>query len=112
MPNDQDGSTDPKRTIELLNKLGRLGFNDQAFERLHHMGLGETIARHRDYCERTHRFLLDSNNARTQERLELVLDAYRCAGFKSGKHEVFVALAKAARAEIPTVEEQQERTIN
>jgi hypothetical protein len=78
-------NTDPRRTIELLDELERLGFDDAAFQRLHHFwqrppgdpGRHPTINDHRGYCVRTQSFQAGQNNARLQRRLEMVLDWYR-----------------------------------
>jgi hypothetical protein len=60
----------------------------------HHFWLkGEkpTIATHRGYCEGIkNAFEYDGTNALVQQRLELVLNAYRAGGFKSGCSEVLV----------------------
>ena len=50
---------------------------------------------------RTDIVLDGSTNGLVQERLKLVLQAYRGGGFKFGRAEVFAALAEAAFQEIP-----------
>jgi hypothetical protein len=95
--------TDPKTTILLLDKLEELGFSNDAFSALHHFkekGRADTIAEHRAYCIETDSFQDGSANARIQQRLKLVLNAYQLGGFQSGKAEVFRCLAEAAYSEI------------
>jgi hypothetical protein len=102
MARNHSASTNPKRTLWLLDELQQLGFDNQAFGYVHQRGPGHRIKEHRKYCEgRVQSFGPTSENARTQERLELVLKAYWCGGLSSGKQEAFVALAKAACTEIP-----------
>jgi hypothetical protein len=94
----------PKRTIELLDQLGKLGFNDQAFASLHHFrvkGRKTTIRAHRTYCEGIVSFQGDGENELVQQRLKLVLNAYSAGAFNSGRPEVFSALADAAFYELP-----------
>jgi hypothetical protein len=104
MPND------PKRSIELLGMLGELGFTDTALSHLHHRrlnGQSVTIERHLRYCEGIGSFHNDGANALVQRRLEIVLMAYKAGGFKTGREEVFVALADAAFYELPPIPEVQ-----
>ncbi|MDF2457767.1 MAG: hypothetical protein K0S79_183 [Nitrospira sp.] len=96
--------TDPRRTIELLEELKQLGFTDRAFARLHHFrlqGRDDNIADHAAYCEKQGSLRAGGTNEAVQLRLQLVLNAYRSGGFKSGLEAVFVSLAEAAWAEIP-----------
>jgi hypothetical protein len=100
---------DPKESIRLLDVLERLGFTNDAFWRLHHFrieGRKPTINAHRKYCAGISFFADGSTNGLTnglvQERLKLVLQAYRGGGFKSGKAKVFAALAEAAFLDMPT----------
>src|SRR5260370_15530232 len=69
---------DPKRTLALLDELQKLGFNDEAFWRLHHFRhrKRETIARFPAYCEKTSAFLPDGANERVHRRLAFVLKTY------------------------------------
>ena len=97
-------NTDPKRTVRLLNQLEKLGFDDRACAALHHMGdsnWGQTIQRHRRYCERKTKFRDDGKNARVQRRLEYVLAAYEATGLSSGSSDLFYKLAKDSVARIP-----------
>ncbi len=71
---------DPQDTLNLLDQLQPLGFDDSAFALLHHFREGgqlHTIAQHRHYCQqRTGDFKTDSNNERIQAPdSELVLRA-------------------------------------
>jgi len=93
-----------KRTIELLDELEKLGFNDWAFGRLHHFrtnGKRATIETHRKYCENIGFFQRRGESEVVERRLELVLDAYRKGGFQSGRSDVFAALADATFHELP-----------
>lgn len=101
MPATQDYAH-PQRTIRLLDELEPLGFDEEAFQTLHH-GERVTIARHRDYCSKTGTFKDDRNNSHVQRRLEIVLRAFWAGGFDASKPErkVFHALAQAAVAQVP-----------
>lgn len=90
-------------TIIILDALQVKGFNDEAFSCLHHSqeaGRDDSIAAHRRYCEKTQSFAEGSNNHKVQERLALVLRSYVLGVYNSGEPAVFIALAKAAYAEI------------
>lgn len=99
--------TSTKRTLELLDDLEKLGFENSAFAQLHHFrvtrGIDDTIEAHRKYCGEHLSFQPGGLNDKVQLRLALVLSAYLCGRFSSGRKEVFVALAKAAVEEIPVV---------
>ena len=94
---------DPDKTIRILNQLEQRGFDNSAFETLHHFWQRAddhperyaTIDRHREYCKRTRRFLPDGNNARLQRRLELVLSWHQQCG------KSFIQLAQDAVREVP-----------
>lgn len=93
----------PQQTVELLDKLVSLGFNDAAFWRIHHWredGKCESIKHHADYCRGKSYFKTDTNRL-VQRRLKLILDAYQKGGFTSRRQEVFSYLAEAAYAELP-----------
>jgi hypothetical protein len=86
--------------LQLLDELEVLGFNDNAFSRLHHDH--DTITPFRNYCiNKIQEFTPDGTNHNVQRRLQLVLNAYRAGVFQSGREEVFLALADASVAEIP-----------
>jgi hypothetical protein len=97
--------TATQRTLDLLTALEKLGFEDSAFATLHHFrstrGTEDTIEAHRKYCESHLSLRQDGTNEKVQRRLALVLDAYLGGGFKSGRKEIFLALAEAAVLEIP-----------
>ena len=97
-------NTDPQRTLDLLNELERLGFDNRAFERLHQCSqterkIGATIGEHRTYCEKTRRFFPDHNNAPVQQRLEIVLERYHRHGRNTPS--AFLQLADDSFREIP-----------
>ncbi len=93
---------DPRKTVQLLNQLVAIGFINEAFQRLHHMGRRVTIAVHRAYCEKKiSSFKKDSTNARVERRLEFVFQKYRAGAFESDRVEIFNQLADEAVAEIP-----------
>lgn len=105
----------PRRTIDLLVELDKLGFPEEAFSRLHHFrleGKKESIASHRKYCDTHDTFVTDGDNERTQQRLEMVLNAYQGGGFRSGKSSVFIALADAVFYELPPKQVAQRSTPN
>ena len=94
---------DPKATIGILDELEDLGFHNDAFAALYHFkekGRADTIAEYRAYCIEQDSFQDGSLNARIQKRLELVLNAYKLGGFRSGRADVFRCLAEAAYNEI------------
>lgn len=94
----------PNHTIDLLKSLRVRGFDDLAFSHIHHwrsIGRTDTIDRHASYCAKTSEFRPGGNNERVQKRLELVLGACASGGFKSGRQDVFIALAQAAWLEVP-----------
>ena len=97
----------PKRTLELLDELNELGFNDEAFWRLHHFRhrKKETIASFRSYCEKlcekNSAFMPAGTNERVHERLALVLKTYRERGLPPGQTKVLIDLADTAFVEIP-----------
>jgi hypothetical protein len=89
----------PKEPLDLLDSLGSLGFNDEAFWRLHHSRLAgrrENIAQFRRYCRETDEFQFYDNNASVQQRLAFVLNTYRAWKLPAGATRVFEALADAA----------------
>ena len=95
---------DPKRSLELLRALSELGFTDEAFARLHHFRVTNQralISAHRHYCEKTRGFRPGGENDRVQQRLEMVLRAYRSGGFQSSDPRIFCALADASFFELP-----------
>jgi len=64
--------TDPKGTVRLLDDLCKLGFDDEAFWRLHHkkeVGKKETIRGFRKYCVGTRRFREFDTNCFVHRRL-------------------------------------------
>jgi len=70
---------DPRKTVQLLNQLVAIGFMNEAFQRLHHMGRRLTIAVHRAYCEKKiSSFQKDSTNARVERRLESRVPEISC----------------------------------
>lgn len=91
---------DPKRTVALLDQLVAMGFPDEAFQRLHHMGSRVTILVHRAYCEKRSTFQKDSTNARVELRLEFVFRKYRAGSFPPGRVEIFKRFADEAVAEL------------
>jgi hypothetical protein len=98
---------DPRDTLIVLDRLQELGFDDEAFQALHHFREGArptTIGRHRAYCEKTTKFDEGGENERTQRRLKLVLVAYVLGSFASPA--AFKGLADAAFASIPTATAQ------
>ena len=94
----------PQRTLQLLDELQSLGFDDEAFSRLHHFrlkGRKDNIEAHRRYVVERGNLIDGDSNDEVQRRLEIVLNAYRGGGFASGSPFVFAYLADAAFAELP-----------
>ena len=94
-----NNEVNPKQTLALLDELQKLGFDNEAFSRLHHFRhrTKETIARHRYYCEKTSTFRPDSANERVQRRLAFVLKAYR----EPNNTKTLIMLADTAFDKIP-----------
>jgi len=94
-----DVDMNPKRTLDLLEELRDLGFNDEAFWRLHHFRKRkkEKIASFRAYCEKTSAFVPDGANERVHRRLAFVLETYR----EAANTKNLIALADAAFDKIP-----------
>lgn len=96
---------DPERTIELLDRLEPLGYDNAVHKMLHHKP-DDTIKTHRRYCRRgVKTFQPDSNNHRFQRRLALVLGAYEGGSFEPGHRDVLFRLAETARRLIPPHDE-------
>src|SRR6266568_508131 len=102
---------DSKQTVDLLDKLVKLGFNDDAFWRLHHKReptekrphpVPHKIKEHRRYCDAGHIFNHDEENERVYRRLAFVWKIYTDIGFSYNETNVFIALAEAAFVAIPT----------
>jgi len=99
--------TDPKHTLKLLHELENLGFDDEAFALVHHMGhRGQTIKRHRRYCEKTRKFVQGSSNTQVQRRLEFVFSAFKGGSLSVGSSELFCKLAEDARTKFPIREQK------
>jgi hypothetical protein len=97
---------DTMQTLALLDKLTNLGFNDEAFWRLHHFrqqNKKESIASFRRYCKKTSTFRREGPNGRVHERLVFVLNKYREHYLPHGQTNIFIGLAEAAFDEIPPV---------
>jgi methylglyoxal synthase len=96
--------TSTRRSLELLDELEQLGFDDAAFGLLHHFRATrdhmDTMARHRQYCREHESFRAGDTNEKVQKRLELVVNAYRAGPFNRGG-PVFALLAEAAVCEVP-----------
>ena len=95
--------SEPNKTIELLDQLVELGFNDEFFDIVHHFE-GETIQHHWNYCAKhSGRFQSGGTNEQVQKRLKIVLDSFLGGGFEN--KEVFRFLAHASVKEVPYSEE-------
>jgi hypothetical protein len=73
----------PKQTLDILDKLVKLGLTNEAFKKLHH--LRDTIHGFRKWCVKTSRFIADGNNERVHERLKYLLKEYRERKLPAGK---------------------------
>lgn len=97
----QAGAINPKRTLEILIKLERLGLTDKVFWKIHHR-TREPISRFRAYCENgPSEFQLGGTNERVHQRLEFILKNYRSKGSHLADAQELVALAEAALKAIP-----------
>ena len=91
--------TNPIITVEILDRLVKLGFKDEYFDIIHHFN-GETIERHRKYClEHSGSFKSGGTNEQVQNRLRMVLNSYVFGGFTN--EETFRLLAHASVIELP-----------
>jgi hypothetical protein len=97
------------QTIEILDALKSLGFNDESFWHLHHFresNRQETIRSFRGYCEKLlstkSEFAHEGTNRQVGHRLLFVLNTYKALGLSKGQSNVFNALADAAYFGIPT----------
>ena len=96
--------TNPGRTLQLLDRLERLGFSDRAFAILHDLEKPQTIAAHRKHCEqlrqRNARFNTRGNEL-LQQRLDLLLHFYEAGGFTARSSMMFEHLAIAVHLGTP-----------
>ena len=91
--------TNPIITVELLEHLVKLGFNDEYFDIVHHFN-GETIDSHKNYCvKHSGLFMTGGTNEQVQQRLRIVLNSYVFGSFTCT--EVFRFLAHASVTEVP-----------
>ena len=97
-----------KRSLELLKELESLGFNNEAFWRLHHYrsrGTRDTIQLHRKYLEKQLAGGIglrdNDSNEEVQRRLQLVLIWFRRGEFSSDIAGVFAGLAEVAFELVP-----------
>jgi hypothetical protein len=97
-----------QHSLDLLNELESLGFNDEAFWRLHHFrtrGDKDTVQLHRDYLTKqlaAGATLRDNDsNEEVQRRMQLVLDWYKRGAFNSDPAGVFAGLAEVAFELVP-----------
>jgi hypothetical protein len=98
-PGEYGDGTDPEQTLRVLDELCKLGFDNEAFCKLHHKregGAKETIKGFRRYCQKTGRFNQGDNNYFVHWRLTALLSARR-----SGSSETFENLAEESYMHIP-----------
>ena len=100
----------PSACIDLIEQLSFLGFDDEAFWRLHHFRSSnkkETIGSFIGYCEKMlrsnplSRFQPGGTNEQVGNRLAFVLETYRRLGISKGRLEVFNLLAETSYLAIP-----------
>jgi hypothetical protein len=89
-------------TIAILDALEDMGFDDDAFRRLHHWGIHAqgnhkkpSIKAHREYCI-GRSFLAGDNNEIVEARLRFVLTTYQRMNVEIGNKNVLIALSDAA----------------
>jgi hypothetical protein len=90
---------DSKRTLQLLKELEEMGFDDDAFGRLHHKR--ETISGMRKYCEDNPNRIFGDANERVYKRLSFVLNASKELKLSCDQTQFFNTLAEAAFNVIP-----------
>jgi len=86
------------RTILLVDKLVEIGFTEEAFQKLHHMGENASIKSFRNYCAKVS-FRPNGTNALFVKRLEHILATFLLGNFT--KQETWLPLAEAVLIEIP-----------
>ena len=92
----------PKRTIQLLDHLEALGFNDEHLSRVHHFERGVSVRRMRVYCEKTESFQAGGTNERVRKRLEIVLKSLLAGGYSTPAGcDTLRGLCTAALSEVP-----------
>jgi hypothetical protein len=67
----------PKRTLDLLDLLGSLGFNQDHFRAIHHFREEASIDAHRKYCSKTESST-GKTNKDVRERLEVIYGLLAC----------------------------------
>ena len=97
------------QTLEILDRLIAIGFDDEAFWRTHHFrarGHKETVASFRGYCVKMMAqgsvFQAGGTNEKVHLRLKFILKTYEELGLSPGQKKVFPALAEAAYFGIPS----------
>jgi hypothetical protein len=92
----------PEKTIEILDELEGLRFDDNAFWRLHHFrerGRHATIKSHRSHCAKVKSFRGCGNNSLVQQRLDAVLRCYKA--WRGAGRPNFATLAENAYRKHP-----------
>jgi hypothetical protein len=95
--------TSPSNALVMLAELKNLGFNDEAFWRVHHFrenSKKERINQFSAYCERKSQFQLGGTNERVHRRLKFVLTEYRELNLPPNQTTVFIDLAEKAFVKI------------
>ena len=90
---------DPEETIRLIERLKKLGFENSAFRRLHH--LGDSMEGFCNFARKRQSFWVDGNNHRVHKRLEFALESCSTGAPPPGK--TFDGLAQEAMRTIPPV---------
>lgn len=95
-----------KRSLELLDELEKLGFNDEAYWRIHHFRVKDgkqkkdTIKAHRkhlhDRAAGNDQLTVTRTNMQVQQRLAWILETYVAEGQPAGNQTRFVELAEKA----------------
>jgi hypothetical protein len=94
-----DRRPNPTETVELIERLRKMKFDNDAFRLLHH--LHGSMNGFEMYARSVASFQQDGNNHRVHKRLELVLDS--CANGTPPPGKTFAALAAEAMCRIPPV---------
>jgi hypothetical protein len=86
----------PKATIDLIERLKTMQFDNDAFRLLHHFH--DSIGGFERHARKVTSFVEDGNNHRVHKRLQFVLDS--CTNGKPPLGETFASLAEEAMRRI------------
>jgi hypothetical protein len=94
-----DRRPNPTETIELIERLRKMKFDNDSFGQLHH--LHGSMDGFEKYARKVASFQEDGNNHRVHKRMLFVLDS--CANGTPPPGKTFAALAEEAMRSIPPI---------